>query len=77
MITTTTHSTEIGGVVLEERHTAIRLSVGTVGAGLSYRRPTAVTAGGSPIPIRDVAMTLKLVAAAMSLLLVVALKWRR
>jgi hypothetical protein len=71
MIRTTTHTTRIGDVDLEERHTMLALSAGPLGLGLAYRRPTAVIHEGRSTAVPDVAAFLRLVPLLVGLLLAV------
>lgn len=72
MITTTTHATRIGDVVLHERHTEARLHVGSAGIGAAYRRPTAVDHPGGTTPIRDVVLYVRLAAIGVVLIALIS-----
>ena len=70
------HTVEPAGVRLTYADTGLGFSTWFGAVGMSYRRPTRVTVGesGSPIPIRDHVMMVRL--AVIALLLVVRL-WGR
>jgi hypothetical protein len=71
MIATTIHTTTVGDVTLEERHTIVGLSFGPVGAAMSYRRPAVVTHRGEATTIPDVVLYMKLAALVITLLVII------
>jgi hypothetical protein len=65
MIITTIRTTQVDEVTLEERHTMVRVAIGTVGLGAAYRRPASVTHAGDRTALGDIDLTVRLMALAL------------